>query len=167
MHIFFIRHGEPDYSFIKPTNNCQWSNLAPLTTNGVKQALNLRNNKDLINKKIICSPYTRTLQTATLLANGKNVIIEPNLHEWLPSKNFLINVDEISIANKNFKTNCQNCDYETKQEMINRFSNVIDKYKQEKEIIIVSHSRVMSTYLQSININKKYFDYCEVFDLDL
>lgn len=167
MKIFFIRHGEPDYSFIKKTDNCQWSNLAPLTNKGIEQALKLREDKNLKNKPIICSPYTRALQTATILANGKKILIEPKLHEWLPSKHFSIKSSEIVIANKEFKLNCQNCDYETKEEMIERFSQVIEKYKDKKELILVAHSRIMSTYLQSIGINKKYFDYCEVFCIEI
>ena len=166
MLIYFIRHGEPNYSFIKENDNCQWANLAPLSGCGIEQAVELKLFEDLKDGIIISSPYTRALQTASILANGKNIIVEPNLHEWLPSKDFSIKIKDISQANKAFKHNIQNCNYETKEEMIYRMNNIIDKYKKYDKIIIVAHSRLISTYLQSIGINKKYLNYCEIFKLE-
>lgn len=166
MTIYFIRHGEPNYSFINSNDNCQWANLAPLSSCGINQAINLKYFEDLQNKVILSSPYTRALQTATILADGKNVIIEPKLHEWLPSKNFSIKASEIENANRDYKNNVQNCNYETKEEMITRMNSVLDKYKYYNDIIIVAHSRLITTYLQSIGINKKHLSYCEVVKLE-
>ena len=166
MTIYFIRHGEPNYSFINSNDNCQWANLAPLSSCGINQAVELKEIEDLQRKVIISSPYTRALQTASILANGNNIIIEPKLHEWLPSKNFSIKIKDISTMNKNYKENVQNCDYETKEEMISRMNYVLEKYKDYKNIIIVAHSRLITTYLQSLGINKKYLSYCEVFKLE-
>lgn len=162
MTIYFIRHGEPDYSFIKDNMNCQWSNLAPLTSKGIKQATNLREEKYLKEFTILSSPYTRAFQTASIFAEGKNIIIEPMLHEWLPSTKFDIQVKDIPIRNNYFKTNTQNVNYETKEEMINRMNFVLNKYKDEDNLVIFAHSRLICTYLQSIGINKKYLNYCEI-----
>lgn len=166
MIIYFIRHGEPDYSFIKEDDNCQWANLAPLSGCGIEQAIELKMFEDLKDGIIISSPYTRALQTASILANGKNILIEPKLHEWLPSKNFSIKIKEIPYVNKEFKNDTQNCNYETKEEMINRMNYIINKYRKYEKIIIVAHSRLISTYLQSIGIDKRYLNYCEIFKLE-
>jgi broad specificity phosphatase PhoE len=167
MEIYFIRHSEPDYSFINKTMNCQWSNLAPLTKNGQKLAKELRNNMELQNGIIISSPYTRAFQTASIFANGKDIIIEPLIHEWLPSKSFSIKAIDVPKINKEYKKYEQQLengimtkdikDFETKEEMTIRMNKFIEKYKEYDKIIVFSHSRFMSNFL-----NIKEFDYCEV-----
>ena len=162
MEIYFIRHSKPNYSFINKNMNCQWSNLAPLNEDGVLLAKQLRNNKELENGIIISSPYTRALQTATIFANGKDVIVEPLLHEWLPSKSFTILAKDVNLANKEYKKSClenksNDFDFETNEEMINRMNLFIEKYKNYEKLIVFSHSRLMSTFLR-----RKDFDFCEV-----
>ena len=167
MEIYFIRHSEPNYSFINEDMNCQWSNLAPLTSKGELIAKELRNKKELQDGVIITSPYTRTLQTATIFANGKDIIIEPLIHEWLPSKTFSIKAKDVINANKQYKeyeNKLKNGiltkeikDFETKEEMTSRMNKFIEKYKNYDKLIVFSHSRFMSNFL-----NKKQFDYCEI-----
>ena len=167
MEIYFIRHSKPDYTFIDDNMNCQWSNLAPLTFDGVMLAKELRNNKELQDGTIISSPYTRAFQTASIFANGKDIIIEPLIHEWLPSKTFSIKAKDIPKTNKEYKKYEQQLengiitkdikDFETKEEMTKRMNNFIEKYKEYDKLIVFSHSRFMSNFL-----NKKQFDYCEI-----
>jgi broad specificity phosphatase PhoE len=162
MTITFIRHAEPNYSFINKDDNCQWANLAPLSECGVEQAIALASYDELKNRVIISSPYTRALQTASILntsqQNGNNIIVEPLLHEWLPSKSFSLKAREVVTANKKFKKN-EDGDYETIEEMVGRMNQVLDKYEKYGDIIIVSHSRFITTYLNSIGVDKKYLDY--------
>lgn len=168
MKLVFIRHGEPDYSFINKEDNCQWSNLAPLTYTGKVQARELKDkNIRTLDKIIICSPYTRAFETAMLFANGKTVYVEPKLHEWLPSKSFSIKIKDIPLAHKEYKEGGNKIDYETDEEMIERMNFVINKYKNAQNLIIIAHARLICTYLKSIGIEKNNLDYCEVVEVEI
>lgn len=162
MLIHFIRHGQPDYSNIKNTDPIYFSNLSPLTENGIKQA----NNIDIINIEnseiIIVSPYTRTMQTAAILSKNinKNIIVNENLYEWLPDKTYNSKIENFSEYNKLFlKNNTEECNCETMQELKERLTKELNTYKEKyKEIIIVGHQRL---FYSLINVNLKY---CERFD---
>lgn len=155
--IYFIRHGKPDYSFIQEDMNCQWSNLAPLSEKGKLQALELRNQIDLNGKIILSSPYTRAFQTASILANGKDIIVEPLLHEWLPSKDFSNTVSEFETINLAFLKDKNTFNYETREEMIKRMDTVLSKYDKKQDLIVVCHSRLIETYL-----NIRHINFCEI-----
>ena len=160
MKINFIRHGQPDYSNIKNTDPIYFSNLAPLTNNGIQQAndINLTELKDA--KIIISSPYTRALQTASIISLNlnKQIIVEPLLHEWLPDKTFDSKVLDFYKYNEAFIKNEFVYNFETNAEMKNRLEKVIDKYVDVYDnIIIVGHQRLFASLID------KQLKYCEVF----
>lgn len=168
MSIFFIRHGEPDYSFMTEHSHCSLSNLAPLTENGKKQAIALRETiNEIKNSIIISSPYTRTLQTAFLATGRNDIIIDYDIHEWIPDKNFTINAGEIANINKDFNLGIQVIGkpiYESMPEMAKRMQQALNKYNNEN-IIVFSHARIIASYLESIGKEEKYLKYCEIYKL--
>lgn len=160
MNINFIRHGQPDYNNIKNTDPIYFSNLAPLTDKGIEQS----NNIDLAKIKdaeiIISSPYTRALQTASIISLNlnKKIIVEPLLHEWLPDKTFNSKILDFCKYNEAFIKNEFIYNFETNEEMQYRLKKVIDKYNNLYDnIIIVGHQRLFASLIN------KQLKYCEVF----
>lgn len=90
--IYLLRHGEADYS---PIRERQWpgsmADLAPLTARGLQQAVAAAGLLAAVGAaKLVSSPFTRTLQTAGIVAcrAGLLVEIEFDLHEWSPDDTF-------------------------------------------------------------------------------
>ena len=108
-HMFyFVRHGKTDYSLIDQKIYKGFGvNLSPLTKKGVKQIEETAKDERLRGANIILSsPYTRALQTATILARELNVpiVVETDLHEWLANKHYIYEDDEIAeIAYKEYE----------------------------------------------------------------
>ncbi len=174
MNIYFIRHAEPDYSEVKETDPYTFGILSPLSKRGVEMAKELRNKLPKNNCIIISSPYVRALQTASIFAEGHDVIIERQLHEWFPAKKFDITVEEYFGRDVIYKDRYRRnldvdfLDIETKDEMVERVSNVLEKYKNEtKDIYIFAHSRLFAVYLESLGIEDKHMDFCEVRNITL
>ena len=93
MKLYLVRHGEPSYS------NCtqrglkgQGRDLAALNEEGIQQILDITlpriaNHSAQI---ILSSPYTRSLQTAAIIASKTGLItkVVHDLHEWIPDMTF-------------------------------------------------------------------------------
>ena len=98
---------------------------------------------------IVSSPYTRALQTASIIAKetGLDIIVEPDIREWQPDLTYQYkNGAEMKVYYKEYIENDgvyppnekRKC--ETKQQLKDRVSSVIDKYKEKYEkIIVVAH----------------------------
>jgi broad specificity phosphatase PhoE len=164
MEIVFIRHGEPDYTpcwergFIG-----HGKDLACLTSEGVNQAEEVSKNSILNGSElIISSPYTRALQTAAIISKntGLSIVVEVDLHEFLPDKTFQYKGKEESDAlHKDF------CDclgsypagetrvWETIEEIKSRVVGVIKKYLNHKKIIVVSHGGVTRRFTGFAEVN--------------
>ena len=85
---YLIRHGEPDYTdgdthgFIGHGHD-----LAPLQQDKLKYVIETSKDPRLKNAQIIVSsPYTRALQTASIISKetGIDIVIEPDIREWQP-----------------------------------------------------------------------------------
>lgn len=166
MKIYLIRHGEPDYSFIKKGDSCAWSNVAPLTEKGKKMAEQLKEKPELKTGKVICSNYTRALQTAYIAFGDREITVEPELHEWVPDKTYQTPAHEVILRNMEYKhfhgINKNNDDvWEDIPSMNKRIISVIDKYKNEEKLIIVAHERIINSIME----NKKRLDFCEIVEL--
>jgi broad specificity phosphatase PhoE len=90
--IYLLRHGEPDY---QPVRERRWpgsmADLAPLTAYGIEQATEAAHKLAGVGAvKLVSSPFTRTLQTAGIVACRIGLLIEVefDLHEWLPDDTF-------------------------------------------------------------------------------
>ena len=170
--IYFIRHSEPDYSHLKEDDSFSFAPLSPLTKEGKELAFSLREKVNLENTIILSSPYTRAFETASILANGKDIIIEPLLHEWLPSKKMNITIKDFRERDRIFKnkyrkdSSIELDDIESKEEMIERMNFVLKKYKDcKKDLVIVAHSRLIGVFFESIGKNIPPMKYCEIVSL--
>jgi broad specificity phosphatase PhoE len=90
--IYLVRHGEADYEAIQRRHwPGELADLAPLTACGFEQA-NVAG-EQLANvgaAKLLSSPFTRTMQTASAVSCrvGLPIQVELDLHEWLPDDTF-------------------------------------------------------------------------------
>ncbi|MDF2544972.1 MAG: putative proteinB, partial [Herbinix sp.] len=98
MKIIFIRHGEPDKSYVDVKGFIgQGRDLAPLTELGIEQAKEVSKNPLLEGGQIIISsPYTRALQSAAIISKntGLDIKVEIDLHEFIPDKTFMVKGEE-------------------------------------------------------------------------
>ena len=126
-----IRHANPDYTkiFNMGINPYLATSYAPLSTKGQNVALNLSKNNILNNSDlIITSPFTRAYETAHIIAINKDldIIIEPDLHELLPTINNLESLND--IRKRSYK--------------------VLKKYIEYDKVIVVSHKFVIYSLIK-------------------
>ena len=124
-----------------------------ITDDGEKQTLILSKEKELQDAQlIICSPYTRTMQTASILSRelNLNIKVEIDLMEWIPDKTYLYNDYSKVVSwrehyDKNNGKNLYSDDnFEEKNEIIKRVKSVLEKYNNYKKVIVVTHGMVIN-----------------------
>jgi len=163
MEVVFIRHGKPDYTpcwergFIG-----HGKDLACLTPEGIKQAEEVSKNSVLDGSElIISSPYTRALQTAAIISKNiqLDIIVEIDLHEFLPDKTFQCKEKEDTELHKDF-IDCfgsyptgETRKWETIKEIKNRVIPVMKKYLAYNKIIVVAHGGVIRRFTGIAIIN--------------
>lgn len=151
-----VRHGEPTYkeliSLGYDKDKFSW---APLTEKGILDVEKISENKIFENSDIlICSPYTRAMQTASIIGSRYNLKINPEilLHEWLPST-FATNEEfiyKIHLARKEWKLKYENPDFvysssfESFESVTNRVLGVLEKYTDYDKVIVVAHGILIS-----------------------
>jgi broad specificity phosphatase PhoE len=151
---YLIRHAEPRYDEVIERGIYGMAyNFGRLTDNGVLQAHD--RGKDKLLKKsqlIVSSPYTRALQTAAILAShlGLEVVVEHDLHEWMPDINSNLDVDGEGAFERYMAQNGQEdlnneFHYETYDAIKKRVELVLLKYTQYDEVIVVSHGIAISS----------------------
>ncbi len=156
----FIRHGDPNYSQIDKRKYISFGNdLAPLSQEGEKRINDIAENDILKNiDLILCSPYTRTMQTAAILSRKLNIDmkVELDLMEWIPDKTYLYD-DYQKVVNwreeyekNNGKHKNKNDNWEEKNEIITRVKDVLNKYTNYNKILIVSHGMVINALTGTI-----------------
>lgn len=98
---------------------------------------------------IVASPYTRALQTASIVSKetGLEIVVEPDIREWQPDLTFQYkNSEEMKeyykdyIENDGVYPNEEKRKWETKEQLKNRVMSVIYKYKEKYDtVIVVAH----------------------------
>jgi broad specificity phosphatase PhoE len=90
--IYLLRHGEADYN---PVRDRRWpgsmADLAPLSLRGSEQANAAAARLAVVGATaLVSSPFTRTMQTASIVACriGIPIEVEFDLHEWIPDDSF-------------------------------------------------------------------------------
>lgn len=173
MKLLLIRHGEPNYEDVR--NLGLVSYLGQLTERGIEQAKTVACDarlKDI--EAIICSPYTRTFQTATIiwqiLSKEKDIefIVEPALHEWLADRNHEYTFDD-DYGNRTYQEFLQHgCirrrntffNWEGVDEMANRVYPALKKYTRFKKVAVVTHANVIRT----LGYAEQSMKYCNIFE---
>jgi broad specificity phosphatase PhoE len=149
-----IRHGEPRYDEVIDKGIYGMAfNFGKLTSNGVIQAKQVASNVKLSGAQlIISSPFTRSLQTAANVASflGLEVVVEHDLHEWLPDLNPNLDVDgqkafELYMKNKGMVDKEFGFNYETYEAIKKRIELVLIKYTSYDKVIVVSHGIAISS----------------------
>lgn len=172
MNLTLIRHSIPDYSDILETDSTKKPTKAHLSKEGIALAHN--NFKDIDfskNEIVLVSPFIRALDTANILKGYVGdipFIVEENLHEWLPDKNFVKEVKDIKPLYKDYilhnGESIEDVFWETDLETKKRVFDTLFKYKNYNNIIIVAHSRLFKVCFNlskcdfaSINYKEFYF----------
>jgi broad specificity phosphatase PhoE len=98
MKIFFVRHGDTDWEMLEARGVRGWArSFAPLTALGRVQIDAIASDYRLQEAEaILCSSYARALESAARLSRvlNKPLYVEYDLHEWLPQKNPLGDINE-------------------------------------------------------------------------
>ena len=155
--IVFMRHSEPDYSFVEERKYVGHGlDLAQLTENGIQIAENASLDSRLDNAEIIVSsPYTRALQTAAIISKNRqlSIKIELGLHEWIPDLSFQYSSKEwASKATKlclEYKGVCQDnseIKFEDLEDVFKRAKTALLRYSRYRKIIVVTHGIVMRRF---------------------
>ena len=152
MAIFYlIRHGKPDYTYGDTHGFIgQGHDFAPLKSDRIKDVIETSKDIRLKNAQIIISsPYTRALQTASIISKetGIDIIFEPDIREWQPDLTYQYkNSDEMKeyykdyVANNGVYPMNEHKNWETREQLNERVMSVINKYKEKyNKIIVVAH----------------------------
>ncbi len=159
MKIVFVRHGEPDKTYVDEKGFIGMGrDMAPLTALGIAQAKEASKSPLLQGSQIIvASPYTRALYTAAIISKNADldILVEIDLHEFLPDKTFRVKgEEENSKLHKEF-IKCrgeypqgETKKWETISEIIKRTKPVMDKYYDlgYEKIVVVAHGGVIRRY---------------------
>ncbi|MDD3341900.1 MAG: phosphoglycerate mutase family protein [Bacilli bacterium] len=154
----FIRHGQPDYSYLKNAESqIESEALAFLTNIGIEQAKKAAEDPRIEGADIlIASPYTRTMQTAAIVAGqlGLQVYGEMDLHEWNAKtdnekltlkeriKRYIQEQEKFDLGIDNEE------EYESLYSVQCRVLKVLRKYLEYKKVIVVTHAGVIYSQTQ-------------------
>lgn len=158
---YFVRHGETDYSQ-KNTKIYQGFGvqLSGLTKKGIAQIRESAADGRLFNADIIlCSPYTRAVQTAAILSKklGTDIAIETDLHEWLANRNYIYENDETADAayeeyiknHGEYTSDAQM--WEDMPSVKKRVIRVLKKYACYKKVIVSCHGMMIQAVTGSVH----------------
>ena len=105
MKLFFIRHGETDWQALEARGVRGWArSFAPLTPKGRLQIDVIASDYRLAEADaILSSSYARALESAARLSRALNkpLHVEYDLHEWLPQKDSLGEMDDNTLRDAN------------------------------------------------------------------
>lgn len=148
---YLVRHGKPDYTYGDTHGFIgQSHNFAPLGKDGIRDVIEMSKDSRLKNAQIIVSsPYTRALQTASIISKetGLEIMVELDIREWQPdltskyknSNDFIEYYKDYTQNNGIYPIN-EKRNWETKEELKNRVMTIINKYKKKyNAVIVVAH----------------------------
>ncbi len=151
---YFIRHGQTDYSERNTKIYQNFGvNLAKLSELGVSQVKAAAKDHRLKGADLIlCSPYTRAVQTAAILSKelGIDIVIETDLHEWLANKHYIHEEEEVTKKayleykklNGRYPKDEEKL-WEDADTMKSRVLNVLNKYREYQRVIVVCHGTMI------------------------
>ncbi|HEX2946499.1 MAG TPA: histidine phosphatase family protein [Clostridia bacterium] len=160
---YLIRHGKHDYDAVKDKNFIGHGlELAPLTEEGVQQAIECCNDERLKDcDMIISSPYTRTMQTSAILSKNLNIDfrVEVDLREHELDLTYRVkSFDELKqIAIEEQKYNglenpSGTYNWETRASVRERVMDVLKRYINYKKVIVVTHGMVIHCMTEKVGI---------------
>lgn len=175
MKVYFVRHGETDYEVVASRGVRGWAtSFAPLSQLGRLQIDTIARDYRLQEAEaILCSSYARALESAALLSRALNkpLFVEYDLHEWLPQKDPLGDIDDDlldrarqELGNPAQAVPWEGTPWEGVDEVRARVLRVLERYRGRESVIVVSHAVV----IQSVVGVRRDVDHAEIvpFDLD-
>ena len=151
---YFVRHGKTDYTE-RNTKIYQGFgvNLAGLSGTGKEQIRKAAKDERMKGiDLILCSPYTRAVQTAAILSgeSGADIVIETDLHEWLANKNFVYEDDGTAErAYEEYERNHgrypvgREMAWEDAASMKKRVLGVLEKYASYGKVAVACHGMMI------------------------
>ena len=170
--IVFMRHSEPDYSFVRERGYIGHGiDLAQLTENGIRIAEKASMDGRLDDAEIIVSsPYTRALQTAAVISRNRrlDIKVELDLHEWMPdltfqyaSKEDASKANRLCIEHKGVCPDDSEIRFESLDRVFDRAKKALLRYSGYQKIIVVTHGIVMRRFAFAPDI-----PYCGIAEID-
>lgn len=156
MNLFFVRHGDTDYGQVEARGVRGWAtSFAPLTPLGRLQIDTIARDFRLQEAQgIVCSSYARALESAARLSRvlNKPLYVEYDLHEWLPQKDSLADLDPrlLHQANEQLRRQMRgsaeagDVPCESLEEVRQRVVSVLQRYRQMNSLVVVTHAVVIS-----------------------
>jgi len=155
VRVYFVRHGETDYEVVENRGVRGWAtSFAPLSRVGRLQIDTIARDYRLAEASaIVCSSYARALESAALLSRtlNKPLYVEYDLHEWLPQKDPLGEIDAALLrrASDEFRPGVHRDDapWESVEEVRQRVLGVLGRYRSFDPLIVVTHAVVIQCLL--------------------
>ena len=155
MRVYFVRHGETDYEVVENRGVRGWAtSFAPLSPLGRLQIDTIARDYRLQEASaIVCSSYARALESAALLSRALNkpLYVEYDLHEWLPHKDPLAEIDAglLARAADEFRPGAASVGspWESVEEVRARVLGVLARYRGVDPLIVVTHAVVIQCVL--------------------
>ncbi len=170
MRLHLIRHGHTNWDLIDEKGvKGMAASAAPLTQLGRLQIETIANDYRLADAEIILSSsYARALESAAILSRvlNKPLVVEYDLHEWLPQTDSLQEVDEELLlkASREFvKETKEEVPWEKFSEVKKRVLSVLERYSRYDNIVVVTHAVVISSLLGI----KSSVDNAEIVSIDI
>lgn len=164
MKVYFVRHGETDYDVVASRGVRGWAtSFAPLSPLGRLQIDTIARDYRLQDADaILCSSYARALESGALLSRALNkpLFVEYDLHEWLPQKDSLgdIDPDLLRRAQDGLEQRPADAPWEAVDEVRARVLGVLERYRGRHSVIVVSHAVV----IQSVTGLRRGVDHAEI-----
>lgn len=160
---YFIRHGEQDWDIVEKYKlKGQAIDLIPLTENGIKQANKAAKDVRIVKSDIIiCSPYTRALQTASIISKetGIDLHVEFDLREWqsdltfdYDSKTQLMELWHDYMMHNGVYPQGKIKPWETKENLKKRLNSVLVRYLNYSNVTIVAHAEIFAALVPNNEI---------------
>ncbi len=169
MKVYFVRHGETDYDIVASRGVRGWAtSFAPLSTLGRLQIDTIARDYRLQDADaILCSSYARALESAALLSRAlnKQLYVEYDLHEWLPQKDPLGDIDSelLQRAQVGLQGSSADAPWELVDEVRTRVLRVLERYRGRGSVIVVTHAVV----IQSVTDVRRPIDHAEIVPFEL
>jgi broad specificity phosphatase PhoE len=170
VRVYFVRHGETDYEVVQSRGVRGWAtSFAPLSHLGRLQIDTIARDYRLQEADaILCSSYARALESAALLSRALNkpLYVEYDLHEWLPQKDPLGEIDGELLRRATVELapgRAGSGPWETLDEVRERVLRVLRRYAGFGHTIVVTHSVV----IQSVVGCSRSIDHAEIVPYDV
>lgn len=154
--IYFIRHGEADLQKAGTKVYQRFgSNLIPLSKKGIRQIKQTAKDPRLKSADLILSsPYTRALQSASILSKELNLdlYVETDLHEWLANKNYYYEDNKTAAVYHQEYIKYHGIypdeqkNWESALHMKKRVYGVLEKYQKAETLIVVCHGMLIQAF---------------------